>query len=356
VQGWAPAERAAALRELAQTKGLALTIEPPGADDAPPTLLDNAPALRGGEDLLTFYTMPAYGAWDPSSAVLVAFAFFFAVIFADAGYSLLLAGILGFLWKRLGAGAHNRSLRTMMLIVVAFSLAYGVIAGSYFGITPAPDSFLGMLHVLDTGDQALMMWLSIVVGAVHIVASNLVSSWRKRGRAAALGPFGWAAIIAGGACVGIGSSYPAFAVLGPIGRASLVAGAALVLLFSSDRPFSFAPKQLFFRLVDGIKGATQLTKAFGDVLSYLRLFALGLAAFKLAEVFNGMAASAFEIKGVGVLLGVLILLIGHGLNFVMGIMSGVVHSLRLNLIEFLSWSLTEEGRPFAPFAKKANKQ
>ena len=125
-----------------------------------------------------------------------------------------------------------------------------------------------------------------------------------------------------------------------------------MLLFSSDEPFSLAPKKLFVRLVAGVKGATQLTKAFGDVLSYLRLFALGLAAFKLAEVFNGMAASAFEIKGVGLLLGVLILIVGHGLNFVMGIMSGVVHSLRLNLIEFLSWSLTEEGRPFAAFVKK----
>jgi V/A-type H+-transporting ATPase subunit I len=110
---------------------------------------------------------------------------------------------------------------------------------------------------------------------------------------------------------------------------------------------------LAHRLFEGLEALAHSTKAFGDVLSYLRLFALGLAAFKLAEVFNELAHAAFDVPGVGMLLGILILVAGHGLNLAMGIMSGVVHSLRLNLIEFLSWSLPEEGRTFAPFQTKA---
>ena len=98
---------------------------------------------------------------------------------------------------------------------------------------------------------------------------------------------------------------------------------------------------------------TEVSKAFGDVLSYLRLFALGLAAIKLAEVFNSLAGSSFKSRGLGVLLGLLILLIGHTINFSMGIMSGVVHGLRLNLIEFFNWSLPEEGERFQAFVKKA---
>jgi V/A-type H+/Na+-transporting ATPase subunit I len=133
----------------------------------------------------------------------------------------------------------------------------------------------------------------------------------------------------------------------------VVLGGLLVLLFHSERPFSLAPKQLFGRLVDGLKGLLELSKAFGDVLSYLRLFALGLAAVKLAEVFNHLAAASFESKGVGVVLGVLILLGGHTINLAMGIMGGVVHSLRLNLIEFFNWSLPEEGRRFEALTKKA---
>jgi V/A-type H+-transporting ATPase subunit I len=89
-------------------------------------------------------------------------------------------------------------------------------------------------------------------------------------------------------------------------------------------------------------------------LSYLRLFALGLASAQLAVTFNGLSQDAAKIGGVGTLLAILIAVFGHGINFVLAIMGGVVHGLRLNCIEFFNWSLTEEGRPFQPFRKKVN--
>src|SRR5262249_60583700 len=90
VQGWAPRSRAAALRQLGADRGLALTIEQPGPHDSPPTLLDNPPALRGGEGLVEFYMTPAYRLWDPSKAVFFAFAAFFAMILSDAGFAAIL--------------------------------------------------------------------------------------------------------------------------------------------------------------------------------------------------------------------------------------------------------------------------
>ena len=137
VQGWAPEARAAALRQFAADHGLAVTIEPPGPQDKPPTLLANPPALRGGEDLVSFYMTPAYHMWDPSKAVLFAFALFFAMILADAGYGLLLGVILWAMWKRLGATASGRGLRGVMLTLVIFSIVYGVLLGSYFGVRAA---------------------------------------------------------------------------------------------------------------------------------------------------------------------------------------------------------------------------
>jgi V/A-type H+-transporting ATPase subunit I len=315
--------------------------------------LDNPPALRGGEDLVTFYMTPAYRTWDPSQIVLVAFAAFFAMIFADAGYGLLLGVILGAMWKRLGATASSRGMRGVILMLVVFSIAYGVLTGSYFGVTPSAGSWLAALRLLDTNDQGLMMWLSVGIGAVHLACANLIAAWRLRYAPNALGALGWAVIILSGFSIGLGQSFAHLAALATIGWGGLVLGGLLVLLFTSERPFSLRPTQLLGRLVDGLKGATQLSKAFGDVLSYLRLFALGLASFKLAEVFNQLAAASFESKGVGVLLGVLILLGGHAINFVMGIMGGVVHSLRLNVIEFFSWSLPEEGQRFDALVKKA---
>ena len=107
------------------------------------------------------------------------------------------------------------------------------------------------------------------------------------------------------------------------------------------------------RGVDGLIGLTGVTKAFGDSLSYLRLFALGLASAQLAIVFNQLAADASQVRGVGVLLGLLIFLIGHTLNLLLAVVGGVVHGLRLNCIEFFSWSLTDEGQPFDAFETRA---
>ena len=353
VQGWAPEARGAALRQFGADYGLAMTIEPPGPQDKPPTLLANPPALRGGEDLVTFYMTPAYRMWDPSKVVLFAFAVFFAMIFADAGYGMLLGLILWAMWKRLGATASGRGLRGVMLMLVMFSIAYGVLTGSYFGVTPPAGSWLAALRLLDTNDQGLMMWLSVGIGAVHLAGANLVTAWRQRHAPNALSALGWAAIILGGFSVGLGKSYAQLAALTTVGWGGLVLGGLLVLLFTSERPFSLMPKQLLGPPRGWAERLLQLSKAFGDVLSYLRLFALGLASFKLAEVFNQLAATSFESKGVGVLLGVLILLVGHAINFAMGIMGGVVHSLRLNLIEFFNWSLPEEGQRFEALVKKA---
>jgi V/A-type H+-transporting ATPase subunit I len=96
-----------------------------------------------------------------------------------------------------------------------------------------------------------------------------------------------------------------------------------------------------------------VTTAFGDALSYLRLFALGLASASLAMAFNDLAHQVREIlPGLGILFALLVVVIGHGLNFVLAVVSGFIHGLRLNFIEFFNWSIPEEGRPFRAFARK----
>lgn len=107
------------------------------------------------------------------------------------------------------------------------------------------------------------------------------------------------------------------------------------------------------RLLTGLVALTGLSKAFGDVLSYLRLFALGLAGAQMAITFNDLARDAMtNIAGLGTLAAVCILLVGHGLNLLLVIMSGVVHGLRLNYIEFFNWGLDSEGYQFKPLRKR----
>src|SRR5262249_17181952 len=162
VQGWIPSERASALRQFAADQQLGLTIEAPSPQDKPPTLLDNPPALRGGEGLVTFYMPPAYRLWDPSRAVFFAFAMFFAMIFSDAGYGLLLGGILAAMWRRLGRTETGRGLRDVMLALVVFSILYGVAVGTYFGVTPPAGSWLASLRVLYATDRQFVIGIAIV--------------------------------------------------------------------------------------------------------------------------------------------------------------------------------------------------
>ena len=135
----------------------------------------------------------------------------------------------------------------------------------------------------------------------------------------------------------------------------LLCGVVAILFFSSKRPLSFSRiSDLGRRLLDGLLDLTGISKAFGDILSYLRLFALGLASSQLAVTFNDLAGSTARSRGIGLLVAVLILVLGHSLNFILAVAGGVVHGLRLNCIEFFSWSLSEEGYPFQAFCKKAS--
>ena len=199
-----------------------------------------------------------------------------------------------------------------------------------------------------------MMRLTIIIGALHLVLANLVNAWRYRRSPRFLAPLGWVAMILGGLMAGIRivGKQP----LGLVDVALLVGGAAAVLLFSTARPYSFGSiGDLAWRLLDGLKSLANVSKAFGDVLSYLRLFALGLASSLLAATFNQIAIeTAAKVRGIGLLAAILILVVGHGLNFILAMIGGVVHGLRLNCIEFFNWSLPEEGYPFQVFCKKAS--
>ena len=128
---------------------------------------------------------------------------------------------------------------------------------------------------------------------------------------------------------------------------AMVLGAAAVVFFTP------AEGSFWKRVLAGLIALTKITSAFGDALSYLRLFALGLASASLAVAFNDLAHQVRSaLPGFGILFALLVLLIGHGLNFLLAIVSGFIHGLRLNFIEFFNWSIPEEGRPFRAFARK----
>ena len=131
----------------------------------------------------------------------------------------------------------------------------------------------------------------------------------------------------------------------------IAGGLVPVVLFGSNRPVKSFSSALL-RLLSGLGSLFDISKLFGDALSYLRLFALGLASASLAITFNQIASQIIKgIPGIGLLLAILVLLGGHALNLLLGIISGFVHGLRLNYIEFFKWAISEEGYPFKAFRK-----
>jgi len=349
VQGWVPADAIADVVSYAEDKKLACLIEDPGPEDTPPTLIQQPEDMEAGVDLTMFYQVPGYRSWDPTIVLVASFSIFFAMILADAGYGLILMAGLVLFWRRLGESRKGRAYRRFGLLLFGCTIVYGVMVGSYFGVAPPEDSLPGRLHVLSVNDFDTMMKLSVVIGVIHIGLGNAMTAYINRSKLSALSSLGWIAAIMGGLLIWLGPPETVWSRAGPI----LVAGGLLaVLLFSSERPVR-KPTDHLWRLVDGVQRLSGIMGAFGDVLSYMRLFALGLASASLAVTFNGLAKDAYSaLPGLGLLAAVLIIVIGHMLNLALSLISGVVHGLRLNFIEFYKWGLPEEGTPYRKFTRK----
>lgn len=340
LQGWIAERDLNALRAFAEQQGLVLLLEQPAQEESPPTLLDNPERVGGGQEVVSFFQTPGYRSWDPSRVVFFSFVSFFAIIMSDAGYSLLLGAILLWYWKSMGQTETGRRLRAMGAALTGAGVLWGVLVGSYFGAS-APLPLLGSLKILDLNDFDSMMTLSICIGAGHLILGNLMMAWVRRKSSQSLSSVGWALSV----CVALIGWIYGFSTLHWV---IFGFGLVLVLLFSAPRS-----SLSLGTLVSGLLALTNVTKIFGDILSYLRLFALGLASASLAITFNQLAADVgAAMPGIGLLLQMLILLVGHLLNFVLTVVSGVIHGLRLNLIEFYNWSLADEGYPFQPFAKR----
>ncbi|MEW6428157.1 MAG: V-type ATP synthase subunit I [Thermodesulfobacteriota bacterium] len=345
LEGWLPAGARQEMERVADSHSLVLLLRPPAENETPPTQLADDPTWQGGQELVAFYTMPGYELWDPSRPVLVSFVLFFAMIVGDAGYGILLACLLLLYRRRLAAASPG--MRNLLFATAGATVGYGILAGSYFGLVPPPGSPAARLQLFSAAEQGTMMTLSIAIGTVHLLIANgsrLLLARRRDGLQAA----GWMLVLAGGFLLWRQQIAGALA-----GQIVTIAGLAVILLAGGKGPYSRDWIGLGRRLLDGVIALTALPKAFGDVLSYLRLFALGLASTKLAETFNLLAAEANrEIAGMGTLIGVLVISFGHGLNFLLAVMSGVVHGLRLNFIEFFNWGMPEEGYPFKPFCRR----
>lgn len=392
IEAWVPRTKIKGLQGL--LSGLDVFAEEIAVEtkDRIPTCQENHGTAKIGEDLVHVYDIPSHTDKDPSFWVLIFFAIFFAMIVSDAGYGLVYLSIGLFLkFKYKKASGFLRRFIKLIFILSSACIIWGIATASFFGIAFGPESPLQKVSFLNylatkkaayhlqmrddvyeeyvkefpdvaqakNGDEFLvatktenegkvvyqaqsdfvgdiLLELSLFIGVIHITLSfcrYMLRNWTG---------FGWVFFMVGGYLyfpsfldatslvnfLGWVSKPVAFAV----GSQMLYAGLVLV----------FIAALLQKRKWGALHELTNAIQVFADVLSYLRLYALSLAGMIMASTFNDLAVK------VGVFGGIFVLLIGHLTNLTLTIMSGTIHGLRLNFLEWYHYSFEGGGRLFDP--------
>ena len=351
--GYAPTESEAAVTAACDEAGVFYLKDAAQVEDNPPISFRNNKFVRMFEVLTDMYGRPAYNGFDPTPFIAVFFLLFFAFCMGDAGYGLVLVGI-GLLLKKVD------SFKGFSPLVVCLGIATAVIGFLFHTFFSVDISqwriFQGFpfLPAKIAGYDGTMV-LALVVGVLHISLAMIVKTigeTRTKGFKESLGTWGWTLLIVGGVAVA------GFALTGVLDKAAtkwiiIVLGVLSCLgIFVLNDIHRNPLVNIGSGLWDTYNMASGLL---GDVLSYLRLYALGLAGSMLGMAFNSIGSMILG-DGSKWLLWIpflLIVIVGHTLNIAMCVLGAFVHPLRLNFLEFFKNSGYEAaGRNYHPLKKQ----
>ena len=306
-------------------------------------------------------TVPGYREYDISFWFLGFFTLFFAMIIGDAGYGCLF--LLAALVMTL-KGKGSSSAVQLLWVLSAATVIWGALTGTWFGLEQAMDvpllkalviptfaNYPEYFHVATTTQQNTIMKFCFILGTVQLSLACVMNIRRKLKEKdlSWVSDLGWLAAIDALYFVVLYLVIGQQVNLVPV-ACVVIAGFLLVVCFGGMSPDKSFAQGLKAGLGDAFTVFLNTISAFGNIMSYIRLFAVGMASLAIAQSFNDMA---FSLKGPLVVAAVLVLLIGHGLNVVMGLLSVVVHGVRLNLLEFsgqlgMEWA----GIAYDPFKKR----
>jgi V/A-type H+-transporting ATPase subunit I len=303
------------------------------------------------EFVTTLYGRPAYWERDPTPLLAPFFILFFGLCISDAGYGLTLAVISLFFMSKMPEGG-GRQLMKLLLMGGLSTTAVGAVMGGWFGIDPAIiPGWLRSAIVLNPLEEPMkMLNIVFVLGILQVMTGlvvKMIADFKDRRWVdgvldqlvwvfflALLVPLGYSFILGGSVPTGVMS----FA-----GRGALVAGALVVVTGARKNP------NPILKVLGGVLKLYDVVGYFGDVLSYARLLALGLATGAIAMAINGVAEMAGGIPLIGPVFAIVVLIGGHLFNIAVNCLGGFVHSARLQYLEFFSKFFTGGGRAFTPF-------
>lgn len=335
--GYIPADAEGALREAAGRHQWALAVADPSEDDAVPTLVRNpgwVSIIRPVFQLIEI--TPGYRELDISPVFLLFLALFFGMIIGDAGYGALYIALTAAVQARWGKKMKDRRVFFLLYLFNASAIMWGLLTGTFFGQAWFLKAGYKPLAPLLNDTKALQAFC-FLLGAVHLTIAQAWQGIRKLPSLMALADAGWIAVIWAAFFLArmliLGDPLPA------VTRWCIIAGVALVVVGT-------APQRNVLKMVGGGLGAVALNimNSFTDVVSYIRLFAVGLAGVAISDTVNALAAESGNLA-----VGALIVFAGHTINMVLGPMSVLVHGIRLNVLEFSGHAgLTWTGTAYKP--------
>ncbi|MDD5129758.1 MAG: hypothetical protein PHS66_01720 [Candidatus Omnitrophica bacterium] len=347
VKGYAPADAEQLLIAQSKQKGWGILTVAPQEEDEVPTLLRNPAWISFIKPLLKLLELvPGYHELDISPLFIVFFSLFFGILIGDAGYGLVYLLLNFWLDNKLGKKIKDRSVFFLFYILSFCAIIWGLLTGTFFGQEwLLKAGFKPLLPVL--ANAVFVQKFCFFLGALHL---TLAHGWRALLRApalVALAEIGWISIIWAVFFLAknliLSEPFPVF------GNQLIVLGLILVLFFTNPQ------KNIFKTIGSGLGTiALSLVNNFTDVVSYIRLFAVGLAGVAIADAFNAMAAGVIK-KGdfVTLIAAGVIVICGHMLNIILGPMSVLVHGVRLNVLEFCGHlGVTWNGFAYKPFSRK----
>ena len=339
--GFCPAGKIDALRAAAASNQWGLAIGEPGAGDRVPTLIRNPKWVRPIRAVFDMIgVVPGYEEIDVSAPFLIFLSLFFAMIVGDAGYGVIFLVLT--LWVRRKFPGLPAQPFTLLKIMSVCTIVWGVVTGNYFGILSVPTP-LARLRIDWLSEPDNLMLLCFFIGAVHLTVAHAWNALVSINSLRALAQLGWI-------CTTWTMFFAArFMVLGhpfpPVMLTVFTIGVVAIVLFMT--PVRNLKTEWFNHVVLPLT----LVSSFVDVVSYVRLYAVGVASVAVASSFNAMAVGG--VKGfLSGLAAALILFFGHLLNILLSAMGVLVHGVRLNTLEFSSHiGMQWKGFAYRPFAR-----
>ncbi len=347
ISGWIPEPKVDNLKACAREAAWGVLLRDPAEGETPPTLVEPPKMFRPMKALFDGLGIaPAYTEADVSVPFMCYFSLFFAMLVGDGAYgAIFLAGTLA-LRKKL-----PKAWFVLLTVFSSATVLWGVLSNTWFGAQIPWCADWPTVKWLADPSYHNMMLLCFTIGVSHLMLARIWNGICRAPDSTCIAEFGWAGVLlfmylVTNSIVGIFSGIPQWGFW--------VLGASLVAVFG----FSVKPSELKTRGAELGMLPLSIMSALGDIISYVRLFAVGLASVKVAENFNSMATglvsseNAWWLNALMCVALVAILVVGHALNLAMAGLSILVHAVRLNTLEFsnhkgVSWS----GYAFSPFKK-----